>query len=291
MDLSKYKRVHFIGIGGISMSGLAEILSVRGFEVSGSDIAASALTARLSGLGLDIKIGHSEENLPDNGLVVYTAAVGDDNPEMAAAKARGLDVIDRARLLGLLMSEYQFAICVSGAHGKTTTTAMVSEIFIAAGADPTITVGGILPSIGGNIRLGRSEYFIAEACEYRDSFLKFSPYVGIILNIELDHVDYFKNIEQMTESFRKFAHTVRPGGVLVINAETPDLNKIIKGFDRRVITFGPGGDLFARDIRFNDNGCAEFKPVYKGSVMPRMRLRVPGGHNISDALAAMAAAL
>ena len=293
MDLSKYKRVHFIGIGGISMSGLAEILTSRGFQVSGSDMAASTLTSRLSELGIDIKIGHRAENItPDIELVVYTAAVNGGNPELAAAQAKGIEVIGRAQLLGLLMDEYAYAVCVAGTHGKTTTTSMLAEIFIAAGVDPTVSVGGILPSIGGNIRLGHSEYFIAEGCEYRDSFLKFRPYVSIVLNMGFDHVDYFKDFEQLTGSFRKFAQNIRPEGALVIHGQTPNLQEITRGLDRKVITFGAEGtDLCMQALQFDENGCAGFEPVYKGRIMPCMQLCVPGEHNASDALAAMAAAL
>lgn len=293
MDISNYKRVHFIGIGGISMSGLAEILCARGVLVSGSDTTPSALTHRLSGLGIELYIGQRTENItPDIGLVVYTAAVGGDNPELAAALTMGLNVIDRAQLLGLLMDEYAYAVCVAGTHGKTTTTSMVAEIFIKAGLDPTVSVGGILPSIGGNIRLGSSEYFIAEACEYRDSFLKFNPYIGIVLNMGLEHVDYFKDVEQLAGSFRKFAQNIHPEGTLVINVEIPNLSAVTQGIGRQIMTFGiKDADLHTQRIGFDGNGCAGFEPVYKGRVMPRMQLRVPGEHNISDALAAMAAAI
>ena len=293
MDLSGYKRVHFIGIGGISMSGLAEILSKKGFKVSGSDLHASALTDRLSDLGIEVRIGQCAENIkPDVELVIYTAAVAEDNPELAAAVEMGLAVMDRAELLGRLMDDFTYTVCVAGSHGKTTTTSMVTEILVSADTDPTVSVGGILPSIGGNFRLGNSEYLVAEACEYRDSFLKFSPYVGIVLNIGMDHVDYFKDIEQLVGSFAKFARNIRPNGTLVINAQIPDWQTITHGLYRHVITFGTNdSDLYAREYRFDDNGCAEFEPVYKGRPMPRMQLRVPGEHNIFNALAAMAAAI
>ena len=275
------------------MSGLAEIIFARGVPVSGSDITSSPLTDRLSGLGIDVRIGQYAENIsPDIGLVVYTAAVGKDNPELNAATAMGLDVVSRAELLGLLMAEYEYALCVAGTHGKTTTTSMVAEIFIAAGTDPTVLVGGILPSIGGNLRLGNSEYFIAEACEYRDSFLEFRPYLGIVLNIGLEHIDYFKDIKQLTGSFRKYAENICPEGILVINAQIPNLQAITERLDRRVITFGASGaDLYARKFEFDDNGCATLWPVYRGRDMPTLSMRVPGEHNVENALAAMAAAI
>ena len=186
----KYKNVYFIGIGGISMSGLAEILKSRGVNVAGTDMNVSNTTKHLESIGIKINIGHRSENITNEyDLVVYTAAVKMDNPELLKAKELSIDIMDRAELLGHIMAEYEDSVAVSGTHGKTTTTSMVSEILLAANTDPTISVGGILPSINGNTKVGTSKYFIAEACEYFDSFLKFNPLVGIILKIEVDHLD------------------------------------------------------------------------------------------------------
>ena len=188
--------IHFIGIGGISMSGLAEILLKEGFTVSGSDSKASELTDHLTSLGARILIGQKASNIPsDCRLVVYTAAIHPDNSEFAAAKERGLPMLSRAELLGQIMANYNPAIAVAGTHGKTTTTSMISTVLLAADTDPTISVGGILPAIGGNIRVGGSKTFLTEACEYTNSFLHFFPTVGIILNIEEDHLDFFRDLE------------------------------------------------------------------------------------------------
>ena len=191
IDFNKPCRVHFIGIGGISMSGLAEILLEEGFTVSGSDMKDSDLCRHLREAGARVTIGQAAENIEDPDVVVFTAAIHPDNPEFAAARDRGIPMLSRAELLGELMKNYGEAINVAGTHGKTTTTSMISEILLQAGKDPTITVGGMLPSIGGNIRVGGSDYFVAEACEYTNSFLSFFPTVSVILNVEADHLDFF----------------------------------------------------------------------------------------------------
>lgn len=202
----KGQHIYFIGIGGISMSGLAEILADKGCIVSGTDIKESPVTKHLQNLGIHINFGHKAENITDDvDLVVYTAAIHPDNPEYQAAQAKHIPLMDRARLLGEIMAEYKDSIAVAGTHGKTTTTSMVSEILLAAGTDPTITVGGILPTISSNLKIGHSPYFVAEACEYFDSFLQFKPFVGVILNVESDHLDYFKNLANIRRSFHAFA--------------------------------------------------------------------------------------
>ena len=206
INFNKPVKIHFMGIGGISMSGLAEILHAKGFTVVGSDAHESAITDHLASLGIQIAYGQRAENItPDIDVVVYTAAIHPDNPEFAAAKSAGLPMMDRAELLGQIMTNYTNAIAVSGTHGKTTTTSMLSHILLAADTDPTISVGGILKAIHGNIRVGHSDNFITEACEYTNSFLKFNPSLEIILNIEEDHLDFFKDINDIRHSFRKFA--------------------------------------------------------------------------------------
>ena len=204
VDFNKPVNIHFIGIGGLSMSGLAEILLDRGFTISGSDRARTDLTAHLENKGALIFYGQKAENIPENcDVVVYTAAIHPDNPEFEAAVNRKLPLLTRAELLGELMNNYKYSIAVSGTHGKTTTTSMISHVLMAASDDPTISVGGILPAINGNIRIGASQYFLTEACEYTNSFLSLRPYVGIILNVEPDHLDFFKNIENIRASFKK----------------------------------------------------------------------------------------
>ena len=205
LDFNTPIHVFFSGIGGISMSGLARILKSRGFEVSGSDRAASAITAGLAADGIRVIIGQKKENItPDIDLVVFTAAIRPDNPEYIAVTELGIPHITRSVLLGQIMRGYKDPVAVSGTHGKTTTTSMISEILVRAGTDPTLSIGGILDSIGGNVRIGRSQYFAAEACEYTNSFLDMFPGIGIILDIDADHLDFFKDLADIRRSFRKF---------------------------------------------------------------------------------------
>jgi len=291
INLDNFKRVHFIGIGGISMSGLAEILHSKGYAVSGSDLKETALTERLRDLGVDIAIGQRAENIrPGIELAVYTAAVKENNPELAAARAGGVLTIDRAALLGALMKRYARPLCVSGTHGKTTTTSMLAEIFMKAGMAPTVTIGGVLPSINSNILVGGDDCFIAEACEYFDSFLKFFPYAGVILNVDYDHLDYFENMAHVVRSYKNFARNISPDGFLVINNEIAQLAEITDGLKCRVLTYGAGGDCAAEDIVYDENGCATFTCVFRGEKLGRLSLSITGEHNVSNALAAVAAA-
>ena len=189
MNLSEYRNIHCIGIGGIGLSGIAEILLSRGHHVTGSDMRESDITEKLIGDGARIYLGHQAKNVEGADLVVYTVAVGDDNPELARAKELGIPTITRAQALGALMEEYDSSIAISGTHGKTTTTAMIALVLKNAGKDPTISVGGNLDEIGGNFYVGGMDYFVTEACEYRDSFLELKPNIEIILNIDSDHLD------------------------------------------------------------------------------------------------------
>ena len=286
-----YKNVYFIGIGGVSMSGLAEILNGMGIAVSGTDIKPSAATKRLENLGIHVNYGHKGENIKDGtDLVVYTAAVKEDNPEVEAAREKGIETVERADLLGAIMSNYSHSIAVSGTHGKTTTTSMISEILLAADADPTITVGGTLSTIGGNIKVGKSGYFVAEACEYHNSFLKFNPYIGIILNVEADHLDFFKDIDDIRHSFRRFAELLPADGTLIINADTPKYEYIIRDLPCNVITYGleHDADYQAADITYDKYGHASFSVLRNGVKVGSYYLKVPGIHNVSNALAAIA---
>lgn len=239
IDFHKPLHIHFIGIGGTSMSGLAEILLGEDFKVSGSDAKESPLTDSLTKKGARIFYGQRASNITDDvELVVYTAAIHPDNPEYACAVEKGIPMLTRAQLLGQIMRNYDTPIAVSGTHGKTTTTSMISQILLEADADPTISVGGILPSIGGNIRVGQSETFVTEACEYTNSFLSFFPKISIILNIDADHLDFFKDIDDIRHSFRKFAQLLPSDGALIINADTPRYEEIIEGLPCKVITYG-----------------------------------------------------
>lgn len=292
-NLSDYKKIHFIGIGGISMSSLAEILLSKGFKVEGSDGVASAVTESLEKLGIKVEIGQRAENIaPDADLAVYTAAIPEDNPELMAARAMGIDVIDRAELVGMIMLKYRHPISVAGTHGKTTTSSMVSEIFMAAGLDPTVSIGGMLPSIGGNYRVGGMDYFVLESCEYRDSFLKFNPHSAIILNIDRDHTDYFKTMEQMYSSYNKFVKRIAKGGFLVINKDIPDLEKVLEGYYGEVITYGKAADAqwHTENISYDEFGHGRYTAVFKGDKIAQVELSIPGEHNVYNSLAAFALA-
>ena len=292
LNFTHPEHIYFIGIGGISMSGLAEILLEKGFTVSGSDAKRSSLTEHLAGRGALIHYGQRAENISgDIDLVVYTSAIHPDNPEFAAMKKAGIPSLTRAQLLGQLMKDYALPVAVSGTHGKTTTTSMISEILLKADTDPTLSIGGILKAIGGNFRIGHSDLFVTEACEYTNSFLSFFPKVGIILNVEEDHLDFFKDIDDILHSFHQFAKLIPNDGVLIINGEIPGADVILKDLSCRVVTFGGTAkyDYFPKQISCDENGHARFVLVNKDSEKP-VSLGVPGIHNIYNALAAIALA-
>ena len=291
--------IHFIGIGGISMSGLAEILLEKGFTISGSDAKESDLTRMLASKGAQIFYGQSAENIiPGIDLVVYTAAIHPDNPEFAEARSQGLPMLSRAELLGQIMDNYNNSVAVAGTHGKTTTTSMISEILLAAKSDPTITVGGILPSIGGNLRVGHSGIFVSEACEYTNSFLNFRPKYSIILNVEAEHLDFFKDINDIRNSFHKFAKLLPADGCLIINGAIDKLQEITGDLDCRVITFnkeavnsdGSAADYYPSDITFDEFGHPSFTLHRHGEVSGSFSLQVPGEHNVCNAIASIALA-
>lgn len=291
IDLSQYKKIHCIGIGGIGLSAIAEILLSRGYEVSGSDMKESAETARLASKGARVFIGHRAENADEADLLVFSAAVGHDNPEMKRAEERGIPILSRAQMLGLLMQEYENSIAVSGTHGKTTTTSMVSLILDCAKLEPTILVGGNLAEIGGNVKVGHSRYFITEACEYMDSFLSLKPKIEIILNIDSDHLDYFKDIDHIVSSFDKFAQLVPASGTIIAYDANPFVNQVIRDLDN-VVTFGlsENCDYYAANIQFNEDGMPSFDVCHDGKLLSRVQLAVPGEHNILNALAAFTCA-
>lgn len=294
IDFQHPIHVHFIGIGGISMSGLSEILLNEGFTISGSDMKASDITAHLESLGAKIFIGQKASNIiPGIDLVVYTAAIHPDNEEFAAAKAAGLPMMTRAALLGQIMANYKQSIAVSGTHGKTTTTSMLSHILLEACTDPTISVGGILDRIDGNIRVGNSDVFITEACEYTNSFLEFYPRYNIILNVEEDHLDFFSGIEEIQKSFQTFAHQTAEDGLLVINGDMDCVPYITKDLKTPYVTFGCSGqdDYTAADITFDEKGCGHYELVIDGKKSGHIDLNVNGMHNVTNSLAAIAVAM
>lgn len=284
--------VHFIGIGGISMSGLAAVLLKEGFPVSGSDSRESDLTRWLEKRGARITIGQSAGNIrPEHQLIVYTAAIHPDNPEYAAACAQNKPMLTRAELLGQIMKNYEVPIAVSGTHGKTTTTSMLAHIMLAGELDPTISVGGILKAIHGNIRVGSSPYFLTEACEYTNSFLSFYPKISLILNIDADHLDFFKDLEDIRHSFRRFAEILPKDGTLVLNGQIPNLPEFTEGLLCRVITYGtPDSDYYAENITYNELGFGSFDLIKNGEKEGHFDLSVPGEHNVSNAVACLAAA-
>jgi len=292
INFDKPMHVYFIGIGGISMSGIAGILLSRGFKISGSDAKASSLTEELIANGATVYYDQSVSHItPDVELVVYTAAIKEDNPEFIHMKELNLPHMSRAEFLGQLMKNYRVPVAVSGTHGKTTTTTMISDIMMEAELDPTITVGGIVQSINSSIRIGGPDYFVFEACEYTNSFLSFFPKASVILNIEEDHLDFFKDINDIRNSFGKFASLLPADGILVINGEIDNYKEISSKASCPCVTFGfsPVFDYYATDIHFDNEGHPSFTcHVKKSGGEFDVSLKVPGKHNVANALAAIA---
>lgn len=298
IDLGNPVKVHFIGIGGVSMSALAELLCVNGFTVTGSDEKKSDATRNLESKGIEIYYGNRAGNIKgDEAVVVYTAAIHPDNPELVAAKSKKIPLLTRAELLGQIMAGYSAATSIAGTHGKTTTTSMLSIIELCAAFDPTILVGGDLPEINGNLRIGQSENFVMEACEYTNSFHSFKPVHEIIMNIEEDHLDFFKDINDIRNSFHTFAKLVPDNGYLLINGAVDDVSAFVSDLTCKVKTFGlstdknaDSYDYAAADITFDEFGRGSFAFINKGTVLCKISLNVPGLHNVVDALAAAAMA-
>ena len=285
--------IYFIGIGGISMSGLAEILLSKSFRVSGSDRAPSDLTLKLEEQGVTVYYGQREENISsDIDLVVYTSAIKPDNPELVATNKLGIASLTRAQLLGQMMRNYETPIAVSGTHGKTTTTSMISQILLENDEDPTLSIGGIYKPIGGNIRVGSSDRFVTEACEYTNSFLSFYPKISIILNIEEDHLDFFKDINDIRNSFHEFARLLPADGTLIINGDIERCDEITADLACKVVTYGSSCDCdyYPSSITYDESGCPSFHLMQKDGKEEVFSLRVPGEHNVYNAVAAIALA-
>jgi len=301
INFNKPIKVHFIGIGGISMSGLSELLHTMGFYVSGSDSKESKITQHLETLGITILYGQRSSNITsDLDLVVYTSAVKESNPEYQAVIEAGIPIMDRAELVGQVMLNYADSIAVSGTHGKTTTTSMLSLILLEAQLDPTISVGGILDNIGGNIRIGQSEHFITEACEYTNSFLKFNPTKSIILNVEAEHLDFFKDLKDVRHSFRMFADRLPKDGLLIINRDIENVSYFTEDLPCAFMTYGiqpstnpVSGALAhysATNIEFDELGHGHYDLMESGILLTHINLNVIGLHNISNSLPAIALA-
>lgn len=299
LDFNKKIHIYFIGIAGISMSGFAELLHKEGFTVSGSDSLKNDITKHLESLGITIFYGQDEKNITnDYDLVVYTAAIHKDNPEYKKAVELGIPMLNRAQLVGQVMKNYSTAVAVSGTHGKTTTTSILSMMMLEGNMDPTISVGGILEAIHGNIRIGQSKNFITEACEYTDSFLNFHPTRSIILNVEAEHLDYFKDLAQVRHSFKTFANLLPEDGTLVINGEIDHVEELIDEAKCKVLTYGIMDDHFnqpvdysARNIIYNEQGCGSFDLYHNETKLGGICLCIVGRHNISNSVAAIAMAL
>ena len=287
-ELSNYKHIHMIGIGGISMSGIAEILKNWGFTVTGSDTNSSNITDALIRTGIPVKIGHDLDNVAKADLVVYSAAIKNDDIELCKARELGIETIERGTFLGKLTKAFKNSICISGTHGKTTTTSMISVCFLQAFKDPSIQVGAVLKQLNSNYRVGNSEYFIIEACEYVESYLKLFPKTEVVLNIDDDHLDYFGSLDNIVKSFEKYVKLLPDNGLLVVNYDDINCRKLVKNTNAKIISYGidtQNANFVARNITFNSNGFPTLDVYYNDNFYKTISLSVPGVHNVLNALA------
>ena len=290
-NLKQYKHIHLIGIGGVSMSGIAEILHSCGFIVTGSDRTKSEVTDKLIKTHIPVKIGHDIENVEKSNLVVYSAAVKKDDPELVRAEELNIPIIERGTFLGILTKSFKDTICISGTHGKTTTTSMIALCFMEAGKDPSIQVGAYLKQLDGNYRVGNSDYFIIEACEYVESYLKLFPKTEVILNIDNDHLDYFGSLENIIKSFGNYIKLIPEDGLLVINWDDENCKLLAKNTTAKVVSYGiqnENANFVARNITYNKNGFPTFDVYHNNNFYRTISLSVPGIHNIMNALACIA---
>lgn len=291
-QLKMFRHIHMRGIGGTSMSGIAEMLKHWGFHVTGSDDNASELTDKLQENGIPVTIGYDLEAVAKSNLVVYTAAIRQDDPELVKARELNIPIAERSEFLGEITRAFEQSICISGTHGKTTTTSMIATCFLEAGLDPTVQVGAILKQLDySNSRIGNSEYFVLESCEYVESFLNFYPNTEVILNIDNDHLDYFKTFDNIKLAFEKYVKLLPEDGLLVVNADDPNCAALAKLVNCRIVTFGlesNNANFVARNISFNSKGFATFDAYYNNNFYKTVSLSVPGKHNVIDALACMA---
>ncbi len=282
----KKRRIHFVGIGGIGMSGIAEVLLNLGHSVSGSDIRESDITRRLAGMGAQIHIGHRPENVAGANVVVYSSAVKQDNAELEAARRDFIPAIPRAEMLAELM-RLKYSVAVAGSHGKTTTTSLVGTVLAEAGLDPTLVIGGKLDSIGSNARLGQGEFLVAEADESDGSFLMLSPTIAVVTNIDLEHLDYYRDLDHLKETFLSFINRVPFYGAAVLCLDDPNVQSLIPGVKKRYLTYGLSAqaDVQAADLVTQGRG-SRFDLIFKGRNMGAIELNIPGRHNVLNALAA-----
>ncbi len=291
MNIKDYKHIYMVGIGGISMSGIAEILVKWGYKVSGSDSTKSSQTDWLEDNGIHVNIGQVSENITkDIDLLIYTAAIKDDNPELVRARELDIPMVERGNFLGELTKLFKDTIGVAGTHGKTSTTSMVSLAFLEAGLDPSIQVGAVLKQIDGNYRVGNSDYFIIEACEYHESYLNFKQRSAIVTNIDDDHLDYFGNIDNIKKSFEKYVSLLPSDGYLVLNRDDERCYDLRNSTKAKVITVGSNNnaDWYYDNVTFDEDGYPSYDVYHKGKLLKRVSLKVPGLHMVFDSLCCIA---
>ena len=284
----KIRRIHFVGIGGIGMSGIAEVLHNLGYLVSGSDSRESETTRRLGSLGLSVTIGHRAENIGAADVVVRSSAVGHENAEVAAARQRLIPVIQRAEMLAELM-RMKYGVAIAGTHGKTTTTSLVATVLARGGLDPTMVIGGRLNALGSNAKLGRGDFLVAEADESDGSFLKLSPTIAVVTTVDAEHLDYYRDLNHIKDTFVEFINKVPFYGLAVLCLDQENIQAILPQVEKRFVTYGlrTQADFLARDISFAGM-TSECSVSWKGKLLGRLRLKVPGLHNVYNALAAVA---
>ena len=293
------KSCHFVGVGGVSMSPLAEIMHTTGIQVTGSDMNENKAINDLRSLGINITVGHSADNIKGAEYIIRTAAAREDNVEIKAARDSGIPVFERAQAWGYIMRKYKEAICISGVHGKTTTTSMVSHILLAADTDPTMMIGGTLPVLESGCRVGKGDIIVAESCEYYNSFHNFYPTVAVILNVDSDHLDFFKDLDDLKSSFRKFASLVPSGGHIVCNGDDANTMDALVPLGRELLTFGFGENAYGNGQPMRVQGVnlsvygrsPSMNVLYDGKLTCKIKLQIPGKHNLVNALAAAAACL
>ena len=289
--LKTRKHIHFIGIGGSGMFPMVQILHSEGFYITGSDNNETETTKIERKMGIPVTLGQAAENIEGADLIVYTAAIMSDNPELIAAKASGVPCLERSDMLGLLPRRYSKAVCVAGTHGKTTTSAMIAQTLLEGGFDPSAFIGGKVKALGGSGRAGKSDIFVVEACEFVDTFLKLSNDISVILNIDNDHLDYFGSIENSIKSFRKFASNST--GPVIVNGDDANTMKAVEGLDKEIITFGWSNknDYYAADVRFLGGAKSGYTLMHHGKPICEIRLSIPGKHNILNSMACAAVCL
>ncbi len=287
----KGKKVHMIGIGGSSMSGLAEMLLKEGYQVSGSDNANSHAVERLRKMGIAVTVGHFAENVKGKDLIAFSAAISEENPERMQAREMGIPEMERSILLGQLMQNHEHAVCISGTHGKTTTSSMIAEALLVCGKDPTVSIGGRLDALGGGSRVGGKDVFVAEACEFHGSFLEMQPTTAVVLNIEEDHLDYYKDIHDICRAFGNFLSLLPEDGLAIGWGEDPWIPGLFEKLHCPTLTFGHTAvcDYYPENLSYNDTGCARFDVMFRGEKEARLELNVPGTFNVLNALAAYGA--